>query len=490
MNSYFILSCARSGSTSLAKILNTASNTICQSEPMPNLCVETRLAMEGKLSDDRINKALEESVFLRVQEFSNNYEIYGEKNNTFAPFITKIYEKLGSKFIFLKRDGRDVVTSMMNWHEHKFGNFYKEANSKGNPSNDALLAAKNLLTYQDISDFSRPRPLKNDKLYYEWSSFSRFEMCSYYWAKINDLYFQELSKIPKDAYIELDYTNINTHRMIEVGEFLGLKDFDCQTIDNMLNRKINSLEDRGHSSGHFPKWTEWNSTLREQFDRFASDMMYKFGYYKKEETKWQPKNFGEGWIKQKGADNEWFELMYQNRKYAHDDLIDFVREHNDEIESIADFGCGTAVGYSDAFKDKQFIGIDISEENIKWCMEHRKYPKHMYICQDFIRDSLNTKVDLVFSSGTIDNSYDVKAYLKSMITSSKKYISFTLYRGWFPSLDTIRYHYNPDGYFYNDIGMSVIKKYLHELGCKEITITPLETGKDDTIYETKVVAHV
>lgn len=237
MKSYFILSCARSGSTSLAKILNIATNTICKSEPMPNLCVETRLAMENKLSNEAIDKALAESVVARASTFSKEYEVYGEKNVTFAPFITKMYEKLGCKFIFLKRDGRDVVSSMMNWHEHKFGNFYKEANSKGNPSNDALQAAKNLLTYQDISDFSRPRPTKDDTLYYEWSSLSRFEMCSYYWSRINELYLQELSKIPKEAYIELDYTNVTAQKLVEVGEFLGLKGFEYQTIDEMLNKK-------------------------------------------------------------------------------------------------------------------------------------------------------------------------------------------------------------------------------------------------------------
>jgi len=490
MNSYFILSCARSGSTSLAKILNTSTNSVCQSEPMPNLCVETRLAMEGQLGLDDIDKALEESVVSRVNEFSKDNAIYGEKNVTFAPFITHIHDKLACKFIFLKRDGRDVVTSMMNWHEHKFGNFYKEANSSANPSNDALVSAKNLLAYQDISDFSRPRPLKNDKLYYEWSSLSRFEMCSYYWSYINELYLEELAKIPKENYIELDYTNVSADRMIEIGEFLGLEGFEHKTIYEMLNKKINSLEDRGHNSGQFPKWTEWDSNLRDKFDRFAKDTMYKLGYYQLDEIKWKPKNFGNYWKTKKAADNEWFEWMYDSRKYAHEDLINFVKQNNDIIDSIADFGCGTAVGYVDAFKDKKYTGVDISEDNINWCQKNINNPDHKFIAKDFIIEPLKEKVDLVFSSGTIDNSYDVKAYIKSMVLSSKKYISFTLYRGWFPDLDKIEYKYNPDGYFYNDIGVSILEKYLEELGCTEISITPLETGKDDIIYETRVVAHV
>lgn len=489
MNSYFILSCARSGSTSLAKILNTATNTICQSEPMPNLSRETRLAMEGKLNDLEIDLILEESVIKRVNDFSNEYGVYGEKNVTFAPFITKMYQKLGCKFIFLKRDGRDVVTSMINWHEQKFGNFYKEANSKGNPSNDALNAAKNLLAFEDISDFSRPRPIKGDSFYDEWNTLSRFEMCCYYWSYINELYLKELSKIPKEAYIELDYTNVTPERMIEIGDFLGLLDFEYEKINEMLNNKINSLEDRGHVSGKFPKWINWDSTYREKFDRFASKTMYKLGYYHNDTTKWKPNTFAKYWKEQKGADNEWFEWMYKSRKYAHDDLIKFV--HNTvDIESIADFGCGTAVGYSEVFSDKRYIGVDISEANISWCKENRHNINHKYIVRDFILNPLDEKVDLVFSSGTIDNCYDVKQYIKAMVLSSKKYISFTLYRGWFPDSNTIEYNYNHDGYFFNDIGVKYIKKYLFELGCKNIEITPLETGKDDIIYETKVFAHV
>jgi perosamine synthetase len=51
--SFFILTCARSGSTSLSKILNEAENGVCKVEPAPNLNRETRLAMDGRLADPR-----------------------------------------------------------------------------------------------------------------------------------------------------------------------------------------------------------------------------------------------------------------------------------------------------------------------------------------------------------------------------------------------------------------------------------------------------
>ncbi|MED7787550.1 methyltransferase domain-containing protein [Francisella sp. 19X1-34] len=488
MNSYFILSCARSGSTSLARILNLATNSICQSEPMPNLCIETRLAMEGKLSETQTDEVLERSVMTRVEHFRNDYEVYGEKNVTFGPFIEQMYKKLNCKFIFLKRDGRDVVSSMLNWHNHKFGDFYKEACDFGDVSPEALAAAKELLAYQDISDFSRPRPLVYDDLYLKWNSLSRFEMCSYYWSYINNLYLENLSKISKNNYIELDYTKVLPEDVSKVLDFLGLKGVEEQTIQLMLNEKINSLENREDKKGKFPSWVKWSDQLRRKFEKFAKDTMYELGYFIDGATNWKPVDFGKYWKEQKKADNDWFEWMYHSRKYAHDDLIQFVK--NNDIKSVADFGCGTSVGYSQAFSDIQYVGVDISEGNIEWCRQNRYNLKHKYIARDFIQYPLDEKVDLVFSSGTIDNAYDVRAFIKAMVDSSRKCISFTLYRGWFLDLDDVIYNYNLDGYFYNDIGVRFLQRYLKELGCKEISITPLETGKNDIIYETRVVAYV
>ena len=458
MDSYFVLSCARSGSTSLAQILNLATNSICQSEPMPNLCIETRLAMEGKLSSAQIDEALEKSVISRVKQFENDYEVYGEKNVTYGPFVEQMYKRLGCKFIFLKRDGRDVVSSMMNWHNHKFGDYYKEAYDFGDVAPEALVAAKELLAYQDASDFSRPRPLVSSDLYLKWNSLSRFEMCSYYWSYVNDLYLEKLSKISKDDFIELDYTVATSKEVLMVVDFLELKGVEKYIVQEMLDKKINSLESRGYDKGGFPNWLSWSDEFRQKFEVFAKNTMYRLGYYADEATNWKPKGFGKYWQEQKQADNSWFEWMYNSRKYAHDDLVLFVK--NNKIKSVADFGCGTAVGYSEVFRDIEYVGVDISEGNIEWCKKNKQNFKHKYIARDFIQYPLDEKVDLVFSSGTIDNAYDVRAFIKAMVDSSKKCITFTLYRGWFLDLDDVIYNYNPDGYFYNDIGVKFLRRYL------------------------------
>ena len=132
MRPFFILACARSGSTSLARILDDASNGTCAIEPVPNLNVETRLAHDGRPahplaapSADRA-EVVRALVVPRVQRGLAEHEVYGEKNVTYGPFIPELHAQTGARFVCMKRDGRDVVRSMLDWHDALFGNVYRE----------------------------------------------------------------------------------------------------------------------------------------------------------------------------------------------------------------------------------------------------------------------------------------------------------------------------------------------------------------------------
>lgn len=276
---FFILSCARSGSTSLAKILNTAENGICAVEPTPNLNRETRDMMEGRIADPMA--VLENTVIPRIWKKLTEVEVYGEKNLTYGPFISYLYQALKCKFVFLKRDGRDVVRSLINWHEKKFGSIYRECKETGNLSPTAISAAANLPVHFDTSDYARPRPLKNDPLYNEWENFTRLEMCAYYWATVNELYFDNLQKLPNNAWIMIDYTTPTAQDIEEVADFLGLKGLDNKLVQNMLQQKINSLKDRNAPyDSLWPIWRNWDRSMRQSFEMIASKTMYRLGYYK------------------------------------------------------------------------------------------------------------------------------------------------------------------------------------------------------------------
>lgn len=488
---FFVVSCARSGSTSLAKILDTAENGICAIEPVPNLNQETRDMMEGRISDPMT--VLDDRIMPRIREESQKTEVYGEKNVTYGPFISHLHKSLECKFVFLKRDGRDVVKSLINWHEKRFGSIYRECRESGRLSPKAISAVAGLPVHLDTSDYARPRPAKDDPLYDEWESMTRFEMCSYYWSRINQLYLNQLQELPENAWVTIDYTAPSCEDVECAAEFLGLRGLGRESIYTMLQQKINSLEDRGISSqGTYPNWRNWDSGRRRSFDRIAAKTMYRLGYYR-EGREWKPKDYGQWWENHKGG-LDWYKWMYDGRSRMHKDMIRWVeaRERAGEsIASIADFGCGLGVGYCDDFADKEYIGIDLSERNIQWCHANRNNHRHRYYCMDFIAEPLRQKVDLAFSSGTVDNSYDIDASLRSLVRSSKKWIYLTFYRGWFPDLEEHIYDWSDEHYcFYNDVSAPRIRQTLSALGCEGIVVEPVATEREDIPFETRVIARV
>ena len=488
---FFVLSCARSGSTSLARILDTAENGVCAVEPVPNLNRETRDMMEGRIKDPMA--VLENTVIPRVREQLEGVDVYGEKNVTYGPFIPYLYDALGCKFVFLKRDGRDVVRSLINWHEKKFGSIYRECKESGRLSPTAVSAAANLPIHLDTSDYARPRPSKEDPLHSDWEKLTRLEMCSYYWSTINELYLNQLMALPDNAWTTLDYTAPGCEEIERVAEFLGLRGFDRETVRAMLQQKINSLEDRSVSSQDaYPEWKNWDGGKRRSFDHIAAKTMYRLGYYR-EGREWKPKDYGQWWQNHRGG-LDWYTWMYNGRLKMHKDLVGWVEareSQGDKITSIADFGCGLGVGYCDDFAGKEYIGIDLSAHNIQWCQKNRKNPKHKYCCRDFIAEPLKQKVDLAFSSGTIDNGYDINASLESMVRSSGKWIYLTFYRGWFPDLEEHIYTWSDEHLcFYSDASAGRIRQTLLNLGCSSIIIEPVATGREDIPFETRVIAHV
>lgn len=298
---YFVVTCGRSGSTSLSRILDTAKNGTCLVEPRPDLTIESRDLLEGRLDEPR--RVLVEQMFPRIAKVMDRGQIYGEKNLTLGPFIPFLYEMLKCKFVHLVRDGRDVVSSFMNWHNEVYGTIYRECKESGPLSPVARKYSGAVPIAEDTYDYSRPRPGRDDPFYHEWAQFSRFEMISWYWAFSNRMYREHLASVPREDWISLDYTNVSSQDIKNAFEFLGLAGFDEESITAMLQSKINSLRDglqgvdqaggkgvvdkviafvKGGVVGRkelFPKWEHWDDEHKRRFDRIASAEMQKFGYY-------------------------------------------------------------------------------------------------------------------------------------------------------------------------------------------------------------------
>lgn len=273
---FFVVSCARSGSTSLARILDTASNARCLVEPMPNLNTESRDLMDGRLADPY--RVVAEQVVPRVAAALDAGIIHGEKNLTLGPFVPHLHTLLRCRFVWIVRDGRDVVRSLMNWHTEAFGNIYRECVHADVLSPRAEAAVAQLPVDLDTADYARPRPLPGDPWHERWCTLTRFQMVAWYWAHINRLFAGALQTLPRGAWMRVDYTHVTVERVRELFDFLGLEGFDEGRVEDMLGRRINSLEDRFQARGPFPHWRQWTAEQQRQFDEIAGEQMSVLGY--------------------------------------------------------------------------------------------------------------------------------------------------------------------------------------------------------------------
>jgi len=490
---FFIVGCARSGTTSLCQILGSADNAVCLSEPAPNLNVECRDVIDDRYSGD-IKDLLEATIGLRLKEHGANGLIYGEKNVTLAPFVPALHELFDCRFVFVHRDGRDVVTSLINWHNQLFGTVYRECQDRGALTERAYRSAASLPLEDDTSDYSRPRPSSSDPFFLRWETFSRLEMCAWYWSRINDLYTDNLRLLPEDSWIALDYTHPTLESVVRTVEFLGLKGISRDQVKIVLEQRVNSLQDRIQERAKFPRASDWSDGDRARFDCIAEITMRRLGYYPVEGfRRYKPSNYGNWWRDNAGG-LDWYTWMYNGRKRAHEDLLDFVARcdsQGQKIDSILDVGCGLAVGYSEYFADRFYTGLDLSEKEITWCRTNRLNPRHRFLSADIIERPLTEKFDLVFSQGTIDNSYDMNAYLAAMVECSRGWIYVTAYRGWFPHLMRHRYMWDDETTcFYNDVSSAEIREVLEALGCTEIDIGPLPMPDGEIPQETRIIAKV
>jgi hypothetical protein len=234
--------------------------------------------MDGRLADP--HGVLGRTIFPRVRAEAARVEVYGEKHVTYGPFIPYLYAELECRFIFIHRDGRDVVRSLIDWHDKKFGTIYRECRDPGTLTRGARDCAARLLVHMDTSDYSRPRPRPGEPLFDEWESLSRFEMCAYYWSYINDVYLSQLATLPESAWTSIDYTRPTVTDIDQVASFVGLRGLNPVRVNSLLNQRINSLTDRNTPPENpFPPWQLWSEDRRRRFDRFAGSMMRRLGYY-------------------------------------------------------------------------------------------------------------------------------------------------------------------------------------------------------------------
>ncbi|MBI3444876.1 MAG: hypothetical protein HY055_05860 [Magnetospirillum sp.] len=292
-SAYFIVGCGRSGTTSLVRILDKAANGICRSEPGPILGLESRLLREGRL--DQPFAALTRTIAPRIADTLDQGLIYGEKNLTLPPFIPHLHALFRCRFVHVIRDGRDVVSSWLDWHDQVYGNIYRECREPGHLSPRAREWVATYPAAEDEYDTSRPRPLPNDPWHDLWPGMRRLEMLAWHWVRTNEDIIAGLDRLAPDHWRALDYSHVDTSRIMELIAFLGLTGLDAATVEAMLTAKINRLEEMAPDCVRFPAWGDWSETDKVAFDAIAHPTMRRLGYYPPGQGRYRPRDLVTAW---------------------------------------------------------------------------------------------------------------------------------------------------------------------------------------------------
>lgn len=267
--SVFIFGAFRSGTTAFCHLLREASNASVFIEQPPKLCIEARKQYEGRLVQPlaTIKRSRRESV----STVNKLGKIYIDKNPNYLLFAKELVVNFNCKLIYLHRDGRDVVRSMMDWHDLVGKDIFTLAED-GDDS-------ERVLGEQFPWDYSLLRPKAAEPISTEWKHISRFEKCAWYWARYNEMAINLLGKQEFAGRIfPVPMSTTSVEEVRKAYEFIGLEGFDTDRINELLMTKINSPSWRSGKSNKFPKWQDWPANITDQFNTYALDIMKKLEY--------------------------------------------------------------------------------------------------------------------------------------------------------------------------------------------------------------------
>lgn len=206
-----------------------------------------------------------------------------------------------------------------------------------------------------------------------------------------------------------------------------------------------------------------NSVLKKAVEKIREKQLGRKGIKKRiKDLKKSP--YGKNWQK---VEPDFYFRIYKYRPLLHQDFLKYLKK-KDEIKTIVEVGCGAGtypIEFKEYFDKKDYLGIDIGKPAIDYCKENSDFE---FICGDIINMEIGRKFDLVFSHAVIDHVYDIDAFIKKIISLSRKYVYISAYRGYFPNLSEHKMIWdNEKGCYYNDLSINQLKKSLISFGLTE-----------------------
>lgn len=275
---FFVTGAGRSGTTSAIRVLGEAARTAVVSEPLPRLSHETHLHRLGRLPDPR--PILWQTMAPRIRAALVEADAYGEKDQLLYGCLTHLRELFAGRFLFVTRDGRDAVRSLVDVHRLFNGNLYREAGGELSPEVRQVSERVWSNPRGRANELYRPRPRPGDPWFDRWPRLTRFEMTAWLWSHQVRTTLAQLNALPDGCWTSIDYSaGLTAESFAPVYELFGLAGFDAGRVQAVLDSRVNSLAGKKLAGQASPRWPDWPAERRESFDAIAAAAMVELGYY-------------------------------------------------------------------------------------------------------------------------------------------------------------------------------------------------------------------
>jgi hypothetical protein len=242
---FFIVGSGRSGTLTIARLLSQHPLVNCMHELRPQMiALSTEFAHGVKTAAD-VRRELR-AVFCESSTRPAD-RVSGESDQKYWNLIPMLAELMpGSQFIWLIRDGRDVVASTFS------RGWYRADGHQGDPLSLRLgdRHAHYRLDGGKCGAFASA----------DWERLSAFEKNCWHWTYVNDTIGRLLSSLPQDRWVQVRVEDLR-ERKEEVFRFLGV---------HALPVKV---EVHNRTAGKIDRWSQWPEERREQFERQCGEAM-------------------------------------------------------------------------------------------------------------------------------------------------------------------------------------------------------------------------
>jgi hypothetical protein len=259
---FFVVSTGRSGSLTLARVLSQHPQVRCVHEPRPQMI---RLSAEydyGLKTRELVERELRGIYGVSVMPAGFHCGESDQKYWSLIPLLATVLPH--SRFIWVVRDGRDVVAS-------KFaGTWFRPVEAeRGDPVGQDL--NHRWMYYREDGAKSGALPAA------QWEGMSVFAKNCWGWQHVNAKIEEHLNRLPAERWMRVRLEELSG-KTDELFRFLGVEPAAVR-----VERHNAAERSRAH------RWAAWDAGERTDFERACADGMNRwYAGWRSDAGEWQP----------------------------------------------------------------------------------------------------------------------------------------------------------------------------------------------------------